>query len=233
MLISEIIETRVINQLDTSLEVLEFGNVVNDTQEVRFCNDKWVKLFGLVYVDGVGVPVNSYNSENGTIILDVTAPNQIVSFASVVTLDRPKFFNGTLSNTRLEWDKFSLDEREKLPFIWLVSPTTERVNNKDTGISRESDLTLWFVHWSDWSKLNIDRQSEAVAPLMALKDEFVKTIERLTHIFEGYDNYSQKDFPKFGTETPSGTDRTLFNTTLSAIEVILSVKIFARYCEKC
>jgi len=231
MLISDLIE-QTVGQMDNTLEVKSFGAVVDGVQEVTFCCNKWLKLYSSLEVDGVGVSVNSYGG-TGSVFLDINDPAQTVNFNSVVTIEIPLFLDGNLTTVQWEWSKLSLDERAKLPFIWLVAPTPETINNTDTGIGKTSDLTAWFVHWSDWKKLNADRQSEAIRPLMALVSEFVKTIDRLTHIFEGYDSYSQKDFPKMGTETPQGVEKTFFGTTLSAIELKMSVRIFARYCEKC
>lgn len=231
MLISDLIE-QTVGQMDNTLEVKSFGAVVNDVQQVTFCCNKWLKLYGSLEVDGVGVSVNSYGGD-GSVFLDINDPAQEINFNSVVTIQIPLFLDGNLTTVQWEWSKLSLDERAKLPFIWQVAPTPETINNTDTGIGKTSDLTMWFVHWSDWSKMNAERQSEAIRPLMALVSEFVKTIDRLTHIFEGYDSYSQKDFPKMGTETPQGIEKTFFGTTLSAIELKMSVRIFARYCEKC
>ena len=218
--------------MNNTLEVISFGAVVNNVQQVKFCCDKWLRLYDSVYVDGNLTSVSGY-LEDGSVLLDSINPNQEINFNSVVTIQIPIFMDGNLTTVQWEWHKLSLDERAKLPFIWLVAPTPETVNNLDTGVGKTSDLTMWFVHWSDWGKLNADRQSEAVRPLMALKEEFIATVDRLTHIYEGYDGYSQKDFPKMGTETPQGVDKTLFGTTLSAIEMKMSVRIFARYCEKC
>lgn len=230
-LISDIVENVIIANLDNTLAVKEVFPVINDRQKVLFCNKKWMQLFDGVFNDGTPVVILEYDGPY--VIFEVSEEAQEFTLLSTVTIPKPIFFNGTLSNTKLEWNKFSLDEKDKLPFIWLVSPTPEINNNKDTGIAKSSPMKLWFVHWSDWTKLNADRQDEAIRPLMALVKAFVDAIDKLTYIFEGYDNYTTTDFPKFGTQNVDGIENAIFDSTLSAVELDILVRIFANYCQNC
>lgn len=228
MLISNQIQNHVVARLDNSVKIIAVSAVVDDKQTVTFSCLKWMKLFAFVNNGSTPVLIDSYF--NNEVTFSIEEPSQEFFKASIVTIPRPIFLNGTLSNTKFEWNKFELDERNKLPFIWLVSPTQEVVNRH---LTKRSQLRLWFVHWSDWSKLNVDRQSEAIEPLMMLVKEFVNTIERQGNIFESYDNYTLKDFPKFGTETPNGIDKVIFDSTLSAIEMNIDVNIFVNCCTNC
>lgn len=224
MLISEQIEQYVIDRLDNTLEILAVSAVVAGQQTVTFRCLKWMKLYDTLN----GRTIVSYN---GNLVTFTIGAGQDFTMATEATLQNPLFLNGTLSNTKYEWDKFELNERAKLPFVWLVSPTRE--NFEEETPTKNSECQLWFVHWSDWNLLNVDRQDEAIKPLAALVREFIKTIERQPAIFESYDNYSTKDFPKFGTETATGVGKMLFNSTLSAIEMNINVNIFRNCCENC
>lgn len=228
MLISNQIQNHVVANLDNLVKIVAVSTIVDDKQTVTFKCLKWMKLFNYVNSDGTSVLIDSYFNNEVTFSIEV--PEQEFTMESVVRIPLPLFLNGTLSNTKFEWNKFELDEKSKLPFIWLVSPTQEVVNR---SMTKRSQLRLWFVHWSDWLKLNADRQSEAIEPLMALVSEFVNTINRMNHIFESYDNYTLKDFPKFGTETPDGVNKVIFDSTLSAIEMNIDVNIFVNCCTKC
>lgn len=239
MLVSEIIEQQIINQLDNFLEAIEFGehNPETGLQNVTFCDLKWLKL----YLDRLMINGNPYKVKaiNGTVVTILVGDEPLVG-DEVFTLPLPMFLNGTLSNTKWEWSKY-VDpttkvnaERDKLPFIWLVSPTEERVDSYDQGGGVTVAAKLWFVHWSDWSKLNIDRQDEAIKPLIALQREFMNTMLRFSYIFEGSSlDYSRRDFPKFGTENENGIDKAMFDSTLSAVELDVNFKVISRYCENC
>lgn len=230
-LISDIVENVIIAGLDNTLAVKEVFPVINDRQKVRFCNNKWIKLFSGVFNGEAPVSILEY--EGNDVIFEVSEEAQEFTLLSTVTIPKPIFFNGTLSNTKLEWAKFSNDERAKLPFIWLVSPTIETGNNRDTGIAKSSAMKLWFVHWSDWKKLNADRQDEAIRPLKTLEAAFIQSIDKHTAVFEGYDNFTSADYPKFGTTNPEGIDKVVFDSTLSAVELDITVRIFANYCQNC
>lgn len=231
-LISEIIEEEVIDKMDLSLIVTDFEPATGSplTQRVKFCSNRWLKLFSCVVIDGNEIAATVEDDGYVTLAIGATVP--AVNFNTVITLKKPYYFVGTLLNTKLEWAKFSTSEKKKLPFIWLVKPTSETFNDAQAGIERTSDVEAWFVHWSDWSKLNAYREEEAVKPLMALLDAFIKAIVD-NPLFDEYDNYVIKDFPKFGTETPNGSANTVFDSTLSAVKLNLSLLIFAHDCANC
>jgi hypothetical protein len=238
-LVSEQIQEYVINHLDNSLKAVEVGafDDVNFTQSVTFCDAKWLRLYlDRLLINGVPTKVVQIVSEVEFIVeTDVE-----LTVLEIYSLPKPLLLNGTLSNTKWEWNKYvdpttkQNKERDKLPFIWLVSPTEEKTDNYNAGGSKTVIAKLWFVHWSDWKKLNVDRQDEAIKPLYALLNEFMATMNRLSNIFDGDSlNYATRDFPKFGTENENGIDKALFDSTLSAIELDVNFKMIKRYCENC
>jgi hypothetical protein len=231
MLISDIIKQYIVDKLDNTLTILSVQAPANDLQTVTFCNIKWLRCYDFIMIGSQAYVVDSYNGN--TVRFEIAEGADPIGVDDIVTINRPLFLNGTLSNTKLEWNKYGDDERAKLPFIWLVSPTDVVTASPQNGRTKTAPVKLWFVHWSNWQKLNADRQDEAIRPLMALVDEFVDTIERQSHVFEDYDNFTARDFPKLGVETPNGVGKTLFDSTLSGIEFDSSLKIFHRYCEKC
>lgn len=231
MLIRDIIQTNIVNKLDNRLYIESIDSINSGLQTITFCSVKWFKLYNYIYVDGYKVSATLISNNRLSLILPTVLPP--INYNTVITIQKPLLFDGTLSNTRVEWAKYSDSERDKLPFIWLVSPTeTNTANDNGQGLST-AILKLWFIHWSDWTKLNADRQNEAVRPLYALYREFMNTINRNTHIFEGYDNVSDRDFPKLGVLGANGVEKTVFDSTLSAVEVDLNLRIFKRYCDFC
>lgn len=237
-LISSILKTEVIDKLNNTLVAVEFGafDPEEQTQDVTFCDLKWLKLYlDRLQINNVAHLVTAINHKTVTIKLDAELIGD-----EVFALPIPLFFNGTLSNTKWEWNKYVNpqtninSERDKLPFIWLISPTDERIDSYNDGGGRNVDAKIWFVHWSDWTKLNADRQDEAVQPLYALVDEFVNTMLRQSATFDGNTlGHLRRDFPKFGTENENGIDKAIFDSSLSAVELDANFKIISTYCENC
>ena len=210
----------IVNSLDVSLEVTAVSTLVDGEQTITFKCLKWIKLFKKL--DGKTIKSVTNNA------VTLQGVETAYTMLSVFTLQRPTVLDGTLSNTKSEWDKYKGKESDKLPFIWLKSPTQETSNPSELITA---NCELWFVHWSDWSKLNKDRQNEALRPLRSLFAEFKETIKRnRVPNVKGYTNYSLYDHPKFGEMEKNGASALLFNSTLSAFELNISLQYFEKCC---
>lgn len=240
-LIYSVIQDEVIDFLDNVLKVVavEAPTGFPGTQRVKFCDNKWIKLYNKVTFGGNTIEVVKTNGEyqydeDGFINFTVEAAEEEFFLATKPTLQRPRLLDGTLSNTKLEWSAFwKKDRQNNLPFIWIVSPTNEVHRNLDSGIGKESQLRIWFVYFSNWNKKNDYRQSKAIEPLFDLIKEFINTINRRADVFEGYDNFITEDYPKFGIEGPNGVETTIFDENLSAVKMDISLRLFSKYCEIC
>jgi len=211
----------IVNSLDVSLEVTAVSELSDaNEQTITFKCLRWIKLFKKL--DGKTIKSISNNS------VTLSGVETAYTMLSDFTLQRPTVLDGTLSNTKSEWDKFKGKESDKLPFVWLKSPTEETSNSTELITS---NCELWFVHWSDWTKLNIDRQNESLRPLKSLLNEFLETIKRKrVPNVKGLANYSTYDYPKFGEMEKDGVKELLFNSTLSAIKLNISLQYFLKCC---
>lgn len=228
-LISDIVEQEILQKIDRSLKIEQLVPAAfGAPQKVKFCTDKWYKLFERVTVVRSDYELGEPDKSG---FYEVPA-GLTLTYTTEVLLPLPVFFCGTLSNTKLEWSKFSTKERDKLPFVWLTKPTAETWPGGNPGVRRSAQLELWFVHWSDWTKLNAYREQEAVRPLFALFEAFTDAITA-NPIFDGFDVANTKDFPKFATESPNGVENTIFESTLSAVNANLTINIFQSCCKNC
>lgn len=214
----DLVQFDIINKFDNILKVVSVNG-----QEVTFKCLKWFNLYGFVIFNDSELKPISRNENT----LTFDTENEFTR-SSLFTLKLPLFLDGTLSNTKMEWDKFEKHERKKLPFIWLTSPTQISKDKTESTILNY-DLNLWFVYWSDWTKLNIDRQNEAIKPLSILVDAFLKTIEN-NQVFESYSSVQILDFPKFGTVENESINKSIFNSTLSGIELKVNVRAYNNEC---
>lgn len=212
VLIREVIQQEIINKMNDRLVPTFVGSVVDGEQYLEFESLKWIKLKRDT-INGLRFEL----IEDGVKFKGVTEP---FTMDSDIRLGKPLFMDGTLSNTKFEWSRFESNEKKKLPFIWLVSPTTQKQKSLETD-NISVDAQLWFVGGSDWSKLNIDRQHEAIKPLTVLKHYFMLAMSR-NPLFYDVENMISRDFPKFGTETKDGIEKEVFPSKLSAIEANIS-----------
>jgi hypothetical protein len=227
-LISDIVKTQIVDRLPNELRVIRAGtwNSVTELQTVTFCDLKWLPLYNR-FIEGQEVISITGNQ------VTLTSPSPL-AVGETLTIERPKFFHGTPYNTVQEWHDFTTQEREKLPFIWLVTPANERWNNKRQTIERVSSCRLFFVHWSDWQMLNQNRVNETIAPVHWLVNNFVETVDRNATAFDYLEGQGQrKEYPKFGRETSKGIEEVIMNSTLGAVSLDIDLRIKRGLICKC
>lgn len=229
VLTQSIVEDEIVAKLDNTMRVTDVGVWANDTQELTFCGLKWLKLYDEFLQ---GYLVIDYVDEN-TVIIQTEVP---IVKGEILTIQRPLFFHGTPYNTISEWHNFvdangQNREDAKLPFIWLKTPTRDEWYGFKSPMSRDSNLEVFFVHWSDWGKLNEDRVNKVIQPLMQLVAEFQNTINKNRTAFAPLEDKGMtKGYPKFGNETPNGIEKTIFESTLGAVKLEIDIKIKRGKC---
>jgi hypothetical protein len=227
-LISNIIKTQVVDRLNNELKIIRAGswNSLTQLQTVTFCDIKWLQLYNATLEGQTVVSITG-----NQVVLNSPVP---LAQGETLTIERPKFFHGTPYNTVQEWHDFTTQEREKLPFIWLVTPANERYNNRTATVERISDCQLFFVHWSDWQMLNQNRVNETIAPLHRLVDEFIEAIDENPRAFDRLNDRGQrKEYPKFGRETSKGIEEVIMNSTLGAVKLDIDLRIKRDLICKC
>ena len=229
ILTQSIVEWEIVNKLNNTMRVLDAGVWSNDTQELTFCGLKWLKLYDEFLED---VIVIEYIDER-TVLVQTETP---IEKGEMLTIQRPLFFEGTPYETISEWHNFvdangQNREDTKLPFIWLKTPTGDDWYGFKSPMSRDSNLEVFFVHWSDWGKLNEDRVNKVIQPLMQLVAEFQNTINKNRTAFAPLENKGKtKGYPKFGNETPNGIENSIFESTLGAVKLEVEVTIKRGKC---
>lgn len=225
-LITDIVEQEIVDKLDNQLKVIRASSVVNDIQTLEFCDIKWLELYN-VFIGGLQVVNISGNS------VDV-ATSTPISVGTVLEIQRPVFFHGTPLNTVQEWHEFSTNEKEKLPFIWLVTPTDDNYQDRKSTIERIDNCRLFFVHWSNWLELNQNRVNDTIRPLHSLVDAFINKTNNNPTVFDRLQNNGRrKEYPKFGRETQKGIEEVIMNSTLGAISLDVEFRIKKSYICEC
>lgn len=216
MVVSNIIKNEIVAKIDNRLNILSFENGTDGYCTIQVECLKYIQLYKYIFING---QKTTYELIFGAIRLAGS-----VDYSTEITLPIPLFLSGTLSNTKIEWTRFSNKEEDKLPFIWLNSPNADRTDSYGEGGVTESQCELWFVHFSDWKKLNEDRINESIQPLQKLVKSFVSKID---HRFPPYENYTTREFAKFVDEQ---SNKLIFTSELCAVQLDINIKFFPYYC---
>jgi hypothetical protein len=230
--ISDIIEFEIIEKLDTTVKVVYAGPVENNTQIIRLCDVKFLRLFGVMwYLDeSEYFSVLTYN-EDGS--LTITASNEGIEAykGQTLKLKKPFYLKGTPRAINFEWNKLSEIEGLKLPLVWLVNPTNEKFIS-DPPIERTSDCRLFLLTKAnfadDWTK---EHREKNIIPLINLADEIVRTVNRNQLYFNRLIDFDIKDFARFGTEDTTGIIKNIIDAKMSGVEQRLSLDVLKQNCK--
>ena len=218
-LIDDIVLNEIVNKLDKNIYVSEVVDHIEQDggewlNKVRFCNEKWARLY--------------FSPVFPTDIYDIQLPYKL-QVGDPYELPLPLFFSGTPLVTVEEWSNWLRDvsnmETDKLPFIWLVTPTKTKWMAERMVIEREEQCTVFFVHTSDWTQKNEARLNYPIEPLHGIVNEFVDTINMNARVFNSVKQHSRTDLPRFGKETPKGIEMTIFKSTLAAVRLQMNLEI--------
>jgi len=215
-----IIEEDIIDQMDCNSTVrLVNGNVLT------VCGVKWARV-GTVLTDSLAQTYTVTAVDYVLKTITIT-PNGAYTFAgTVITLNNPYFFTGTPISTNKEWKSFSNDQRQKVPFAWLVEPNDEDFKSDQDTLERESDILMVFLDSNDINQWQtMDTHNNRLRALYNMVEEFVDTIKREPLFFSDELSFKTKNFTKFGKETSSGMEANIIDGNLTGVELRLTLPI--------
>jgi len=218
--------SHIISKMNQSLKVVQF----NGDDNVTFCDNKWIKLFNYILIDGEKVYIKSFE-ENGTVTFTVNV-NGFTEFK----LPSVVFFVGSQMQTSSEFLIYSNQYEEKVPFIWLNFPAG--INS----VQDASKLEEWFEQWNNirlFFVADMDRSQwmaketieERTKIIHTWSKEFVRAIK---YPYELEGNVQYFYYPIFGKEEETGTVQDIIDGNLSAVSIDFTLNILEDLnCSSC
>ena len=220
--IYQIVKDEIHAKMNLTINVESVTLVSTDTYALVVCSLKWARK-GLTIVDEL----------NHSFVISEVDPttNTIIVVGSFVwsgngIIQAYKFFVGTPISTNEEWKAFNKDERKKVPFIWLVEPTSERFATSENSLERTSDLRLIFLDDNFARKwLTTEVHENRLQSVYNCVEQFILTIQN-NPIFGNLPEYDLKNFTRFGTESTNGFTANIIDADLTGVELRLSLPIY-------
>ena len=211
--------------MDREVQVKSFvGNVLT------VCSPKWARD-GKVVTDSLlqGYTITEVNHADSTITLN---PNGAFTFSGdILILNKPEFFVGTPIATNVEWERFSSNEKTKVPFIWMVEPTNEHFGSENESIERRSDLVIVLLDSNNIVQWDTKAtHSNRLQALYNMVEEFIATIQRNKLFFSETMTHDVMNFTKFGKETSQGMENNVIDANLTGIDLRVTVDIYKKEC---
>ncbi len=229
--IAYIVRDEIVNKMDSTIVVSSI-----DVNDLTICGTlKWAAVNKIVK-DSLDNEYMITAVDTSTNVVTVSPQGAYVFTGTILHLNVPKYFTGTPNATDTEWRKFTDDEREKTPFIWLVEPTSETFFDDDSSgaVGRESNIHVVFLdsnNVEDW--LTLDTHDNRLQSLYNMRAEFVKTIRDNYTIFESVSSSSVRNLTKFGTETKDGFEANIIAANLTGVDNRLTLSIYKKCDTNC
>jgi hypothetical protein len=207
----------IVESMDNTVNVSSF--VGND---LVTCGLKWARV-GMTVTDSGDNEyiVTAINHEARTMTVDGGTFS-----GTTIALKMPLFSSGTPIATNTEWKAFDRDERNKLPFAWLVEPTREKFKGEQDTLERESDILMVFLDSNNVTKwFTIDTHDNRLQSLYNMVDAFIQAIKENPLFYSDLLEFDTKNFTKFGKETSKGMEANIIDANLTGVELRLTLPI--------
>jgi hypothetical protein len=212
-----------VNSLDLSGRVLSLSNDGTNTTLILE-NSYHLREFMQVSVDGTPHNVVSTDASTNSIVIE-----GVLVSAFTYEVPKPFFFHGTNYFIGIEFD--SKEDVNKLPMFYLESLTREVWGNDDSQYITTPDFRFVFADWSNYAHwLSDEFVEKRLVGLRKLANAF--RVQALDYPkFGDIDKFDIEQFYKLGRiKDKSGAVDSLFNHTLSAISMKVTIPIYNCNC---
>lgn len=226
--IYDLVQEEIFDKINLSVKVVSATALSGGTQNIEFCNSKWVRV-GQYVEDSSSKKwkVTAISSLGVVTLKKPTGATDIVA-KNTLTLISPKFLFGTHTSANNELTIKRQKTNDVLPLIWLVENIGEVEYGKQSTIERDSSLRLFFLDDIDPSNgLNEDFRKNVVSPMLNLKDEFLRVVNA-NPIFKEYSSVDIRTITRFGNEKEKGVFENILNDNLSGVELRITLNIYKK-----
>lgn len=224
--IYELFQTEIVDKINCIVEVKNVTPLTNGSQNITLCNNKWLRVNQyLTDLNGFAWLVTNISNEEIITVKKPSGATDIV-YLQKLTVKQPKFLFGSMTTANNEYLLRGLDNRQKLPLIWLVENITEKEYGRESSIERDSNFRVYLLDDNNPNQMLADDfRNEVVYPMIALKDEVVKAIQK-NRIFKRYDSIDTRPFTRFGNENEKGVFQNILDDNLSGVELKINLSIY-------
>lgn len=208
----------IVSMMNVDLTVIDVNGAV-----ITVCSIKWARKGKLIIgSDEEPYLIVSVNND----LSQITLGKAFTSPGKTVKIELPLYFHGTPRVTNSEWSAFSSNEMNKVPWIWLVEPVNERIEDDNSSIERRSELEILFIDSRDGVNWTNDQiHAERSGLLYNMATEFINTIKR-TPKFARLSPFNIMNLAKLGRENQSGFERNIIDSDLTALRLRVTLPIY-------
>lgn len=223
--IDKIVENEIIAKINTAIKVKSASAIVDGTQTLTFCNQKYLRLFDTIGFGDATIDIVSNDGLN--VVISTETPIEV---HSTMNINLPFYHRGTPRALNSEWSQISNDERDKLPGVWLLNPVDESFSFKN-NVERTAEIMLFIMCSADLKHdITQDLREKNVFPMLQLAKEIERAIASNPKFFNRLESYKTRDYSIFGTENTNGMIKQIIDSELSGLSMAFSLEILKGNC---
>lgn len=218
-----------VTNLDLKLNVTSV-ETVGSTYKIFTCNTYYLAPKSKITINAVVYTVVSLINNEYIIVTGASLP-----IKGVYTLPSPYFTHGTVKQANEELSMES-DMFKKTPMVFLRRPFSEVFYNGQQSDERNVDLTLYFLTQADFEHWQIDSfDANAIKPMYNLMNAFINMLNNNRYINKAnISEFRVEEKIKFGIYVnEKGYENSIFNDTLSGVQLSFSLPIRKNYTCTC
>jgi hypothetical protein len=202
----------------------------NDTFTLLLCKTYWLDT-----VESIDISATIYTVEEVVNDVSITINATSTPVNNVITIPNPFFYSGTIVQTNEELAQDDKNVGDRTPMAYLFRDINDTFLPPDSAIERETPIRLFFLNEENFEDFTSEVNSEEVLePMRQMAYYFVEhVLERSKLIGKIDEDYSIRDYSKFGTENASGYTNNIFNDKYSGVELNITLPIKKDYTCEC
>jgi hypothetical protein len=234
MAVNKIETVDIVRDLVTLLvtELTGSGAWVDNTDgtfTMPICKTYWLKAQDTITVDSIEYEVTEVIKDTSVTVTAASVPTLLTFF-----LDDPSFYHGTIVQTNQELSQGAKDVEERTPMAYLYRDIEDSFNSDDNLLDRETPIRLFFLHDTNFQDYTTEKtDEETLAPMRSMAYFFVEEILKKSKQLGRIDDYSVRDYLRFGVENSSGYTENIFNDNFSGVELNITLPVKASYVCEC
>lgn len=199
------------------------------TFTLTLCRTYWLKAQDTITIDSVEYTVTDVVRDTSVTVTASSAPNGVSFF-----LDAPSFYHGTIVQTNQELSQDVKDVSERSPMAYLLRDLEETFFNVENLLDRETNIRLFFLHDTNFIDYTTElADEETLEPMRSMAYFFVEEVLKKSKLIGKIEDYTIRDYLRFGRENASGYTENIFNDNFSGVELSITLPIKARYLCEC
>jgi hypothetical protein len=202
---------------------------LDGTFTLPLCRTYWLKAQDVITVDSIDYTITNVTKDTSVTVTAASVPTALNFY-----LDAPSFYHGTIIQTNQELSQDVKNVEERSPMAYLLRDLEETFFDNSNLLDRETNIRLFFLHDTNFQDYTTElADEETLEPMRTMAYFFVEEVLKKSKLIGKIEDYTIRDYLRFGRENASGYTENIFNDNFSGVELSITLPIKHTYLCEC